>query len=76
MAIADVYDALVSHRLYKESVSHGKTVDITLFERGLQFDPQLINAFLEIHATFQSIAEQFADAGVTESLHSTHRGGR
>ena len=76
MAIADVYDALVSHRLYKESVSHGKAVDIILFERGLQFDPQLIDAFLEIHATFQAIAEQFADASVNESLHSTPRGGR
>jgi response regulator RpfG family c-di-GMP phosphodiesterase len=76
MAIADVYDALISHRLYKESVSHGKAVDIMLFERGFQFDPQLIDAFVEIHTTFQSIAEQFADASVNESLHSTPRGAR
>jgi response regulator RpfG family c-di-GMP phosphodiesterase len=42
-----------------------------LFERGFQFDPQLIDAFGEIHTTFQSIAEQFADASVNESVHRT-----
>jgi hypothetical protein len=47
-----------------------------LFERGLQFDPQLLDAFWEINATFQAIAEQFADASVNESLHSTPRGAR
>jgi HD-GYP domain-containing protein (c-di-GMP phosphodiesterase class II) len=63
MAIADVYDALISDRPYKESFSHEKAVAIILAGSGSQFDPQLIDAFQEIHTTFQAIAEQFADAG-------------
>lgn len=64
MAIADVYDALISGRLYKEGLSHEKAVEIIFAGRGSQFDPQLIDAFGEIHAKFHAIAEQFADAGV------------
>ena len=67
MAIADVYDALISNRLYKESVSHEKAVEIMLAGRGSQFDPQLIDAFGEMHSTFRAIALQFADARVNES---------
>lgn len=61
MAIADVYDALVSSRPYKEGLSHEKAVEIILAGRGSQFDPQLIDAFGEIHTKFQAISEQFAD---------------
>jgi adenylate cyclase len=64
MAIADVYDALISGRPYKESFRHEKAVEIILAGCGSQFDPQLTDAFREIHATFQAIAEQFADASV------------
>ena len=70
MAIADVYDTLISGRPYKEAVSHEKAVEIILDERGSQFDPQLIDAFGEIHATFRAIAEQFTDVSANESLHS------
>ena len=41
MAIADAYDALISGRLYKESVSHERAVEIILAGRDSQFDPQL-----------------------------------
>jgi adenylate cyclase len=71
MAIADVYDTLISGRPYKEAVSHEKAVEIILDERGSQFDPQLIDAFGEMHATFRVIAEQFTDVSANESLHST-----
>jgi adenylate cyclase len=71
MAIADVYDAVISARLYREGLSHEKAIEILLAGRGLQFDPQLIDAFGEIHAAFHAIAEQFADASLNESLHST-----
>ena len=63
MAIADVYDALISNRLYKENVTHEKAVEIILAGRGSQFDPQLVDSFEEMHATFHSIAEQFTDEG-------------
>lgn len=71
MAIADVYDAIISNRPYKEGHSHEKAVEIILAGRGSQFDPQLIDAFGEIHETFRSIAEQFVDANVHKSIHST-----
>jgi adenylate cyclase len=71
MAIADVYDALITDRPYKERLSHEKAVEIILAGRGSQFDPQLLDAFEEVHASFHAIAEQFADASVNESIHST-----
>jgi putative two-component system response regulator len=71
MAIADVYDALITDRPYRKGLSHEKAVEIILAGRGSQFDPQLIDAFGEVHATFHAIAEQFADASVNEPLHSS-----
>ncbi len=70
MAIADVYDALISGRIYKTGISHHKAVEFILAKRGSQFDPQLIDAFGEIHAAFQAIAQRFADASINEMLHS------
>ena len=71
MAIADVYDAVISNRPYKEGLSHERAVEIILAGRGSQFDPQLIDAFGEIHTTFRTIAEQFDDTNVHKTLHST-----
>ncbi|HEX8949943.1 MAG TPA: CHASE2 domain-containing protein [Dissulfurispiraceae bacterium] len=62
MAIADVYDALISGRSYKGGISHEKAVEIMMAGRGTQFDPQLIDAFGEIHDSFRKIAEKFGDA--------------
>ncbi|HSW61798.1 MAG TPA: CHASE2 domain-containing protein [Dissulfurispiraceae bacterium] len=74
MAIADVYDALISVRPYKEGISHEKAVDIILAGRGTQFDPQLIDAFSEMHDTFKAIAGQFSDIGINESFRSSGAG--
>ena len=71
MAIADVYDTLISGRPYEEGISHQKAVEIILAGSGSKFDPQLIDAFGEIHATFHAIAQRFADACVNETPHST-----
>lgn len=71
MAIADVYDAVISSRPYKEGLSHENAVEIILAGRGSQFDPQLIDAFEEIHETFRTIAEQFVDANVHKSYSTT-----
>jgi HD-GYP domain-containing protein (c-di-GMP phosphodiesterase class II) len=70
MAIADVYDALITDRPYRKGLSHEKAVEIILAGRASQFDPKLIDAFEEVHATFHAIAEQFADTSVNEPLHS------
>ncbi|MGC9976072.1 MAG: CHASE2 domain-containing protein [Syntrophales bacterium] len=61
MAIADVYDALISSRPYKEALTHKQAVETIIAGRGSQFDPQLVDAFAEIHAAFHAISEQFAD---------------
>ena len=68
MAIADVYDALISWRPYKDGISHEEAVALILARRGSQFDPQLIDAFSEIHGAFKVIAAQFGDAGMKEAV--------
>ncbi len=61
MAVADVYDALISRRVYKPPFPHQKAVDIILEGKGTQFDPEIIDAFAEMADDFADIAKQFAD---------------
>jgi putative two-component system response regulator len=56
MAVADVYDALISKRVYKEGMPHGKAVGLILEGRGSQFDPDVVEAFDTIKDEFESIA--------------------
>ncbi len=62
MAIADVYDALVSVRPYKKAFSHEEAVQIILKETGTQFDPILVTVFMEIESEFAAIVKG-VDAG-------------
>ncbi|WP_160690424.1 two-component system response regulator [Clostridium sp. C2-6-12] len=62
MAIADVYDALISKRIYKPAFSHNKSVSIILEGNGTHFDPELIEIFIELNEEFRKIAIQFADS--------------
>jgi putative two-component system response regulator len=62
MAVADVYDALISRRVYKEGMSHEKAVQIMIEGRGSHFDPDMLDAFLEIQEEFHSIAKRFTDS--------------
>ena len=61
MAIADVYDALVTARVYKSPIPHEEAVAIMAAEEGRQFDPDVLNAFLAIQDKFSGITQQFAD---------------
>ncbi|MBK7315116.1 HD-GYP domain-containing protein [Candidatus Aalborgicola defluviihabitans] len=61
MAIADVYDALISSKVYKDGVPHDKAVQIIFSERGAHFDPDMVDAFIEIQDEFDGIAKRFAD---------------
>ena len=63
MAVADVYDAVISRRVYKEAVSHENAVQIMIESRGTHFDPDIIDAFVEIQEEFRTIAQRFADSG-------------
>ncbi|HSC78884.1 MAG TPA: two-component system response regulator [Chitinolyticbacter sp.] len=61
MAVADVYDALISRRVYKDAMSHEEAVAIIRNGRGSHFDPDICAAFLACQAEFQAIAARFAD---------------
>jgi len=56
MAIADVYDALVASRPYKNAMPHEKAVSIIMEGKGNHFDPVLIDLFEQIHPKFEQIA--------------------
>lgn len=61
MSIADVYDALISERVYKNSIEHKKAVAIMKKGRNTHFDPNILDAFLELEKEFEQIAKSFAD---------------
>ena len=61
MALADVYDALISKRVYKRGFSHDEVRQILIQESGAHFDPDVVTAFLAREADFVRIAEEFAD---------------
>jgi putative two-component system response regulator len=61
MAVADVYDALISKRVYKPAFSHEEAADIMKKGRGSHFDPDILDAFFQIEATFREIAAMYRD---------------
>lgn len=58
MAVADVYDALSSKRVYRKKLSHEETCDIILKGKGTQFDPNIVEAFEEVKEEFYRISEE------------------
>lgn len=62
MAVADVYDALISRRVYKEGMSHEKAVAIIIEGRGSHFDPDMVDAFVQLQDQFHAIALRYADS--------------
>lgn len=61
MAVADVYDALISRRVYKEGMPHDKAAAIIVQGRGQHFDPDIVDAFVAVQDQFIAIAQRFAD---------------
>lgn len=61
VAIADVYDALISKRVYKEAMSHSEAVRIIIKGEGNHFDPKLIEVFLQCMDEFHQIATLYSD---------------
>jgi cyclic di-GMP phosphodiesterase len=61
MAIADVYDALISKRCYKNAMTHEQALDIMREGKGQHFDPVMLDVFLEHSDTFLSIANKYKD---------------
>jgi diguanylate cyclase (GGDEF)-like protein len=60
VALADYYDALTSKRVYKLAMSHDEARKIILDESGLQFDPEVVQAFLESEEGFRQISRDLA----------------
>jgi putative two-component system response regulator len=61
MAIADVYDALISRRVYKPPFTHEAAMAIIEEGRARHFDPDVVDAFVAIQQACQRIAERYAN---------------
>ncbi|PKM84656.1 MAG: two-component system response regulator [Firmicutes bacterium HGW-Firmicutes-11] len=57
MAIIDVYDALVSERVYKAAIEHEVAMEMIREESGQHFDPEIVEAFFGIEETIKEIAD-------------------
>jgi hypothetical protein len=62
MSLADMYDALVSRRVYKSAWSHEQAAKEIIAKQGTQFDPAIVDAFIAEQARFQEIASTYRDA--------------
>lgn len=62
MALADVFDALISRRVYKEPLPMEKAVQIICEGQNSHFDPDIVEAFLAVRPEFQQIAQRYADS--------------
>jgi putative two-component system response regulator len=67
MALADVFDALISQRVYKPPMPFEEARDLIVAERGHHFDPDLVDAFSDCFAEFVGIARRY-DGGTQQSL--------
>jgi putative two-component system response regulator len=61
MAVADVYDALISKRVYKKAFSHEQAVTMILDGRGRHFDPDVVDAFIAIDEKIRAVADRYQD---------------
>jgi putative two-component system response regulator len=62
MALADVYDALISRRVYKPAIPHTEAVEIIREGSGSHFDPEVLDAFLQLENEFRDISSRFSDS--------------
>lgn len=61
MAVADVYDALITKRVYKDAFPHEKAVKIIIAGKGSHFDPDIVDAFINVADDFHKIAQNYED---------------
>lgn len=73
MAVADVYDALISRRVYKSPMPHSEAIKIIVDGSGKHFDADIINAFIEIEKEFFQISERFADSASDLEIKKVYR---
>ncbi len=78
VALADVYDALRSKRVYKQAYSHERAHEIITKACGTQFDPDIVRAFLNREEEFIEVARRFNDAAAVSAAEEAlvaHSGG-
>jgi putative two-component system response regulator len=63
MALADVFDALITERVYKPAMSFAKARDVIVAGRGQHFDPDVTDAFMVGFDDFVAIAQRYSDGG-------------
>ncbi len=61
MAVADVYDAVTTHRVYKGAIPHDEAASIICESSGKQFAPALVSAFLMLEEDFERLARELGD---------------
>jgi putative two-component system response regulator len=61
VAVADVYDALVSKRVYKSGMTHQEAGDIIRAGAGQHFDPRVVEAFNATEEQFRQVADAYSD---------------
>jgi len=61
LALADVYDALTTKRVYKDAMPHSEARSIIIESAGTQFDPVIIEAFVRTESEFIRLARELAD---------------
>jgi putative two-component system response regulator len=61
MAVADVYDALISRRVYKPAFTHETAIELIRQGSGEHFDPDVVDAMLMAEQRFMEIAAEFQD---------------
>jgi putative two-component system response regulator len=66
VALADAYDALTSHRVYKSAYTHGAARAILVEGSGKHFDPDIVEAFLANEGMFVAVQRAFAEADAAE----------
>jgi putative two-component system response regulator len=61
MALADVFDALMSRRVYKPPMTLDEATKVILDGRGTHFDPAVVDAFMACRERFAEVAARYAD---------------
>jgi putative two-component system response regulator len=61
MALSDVYDALISKRVYKGAFTHEEAKKIIIESKGTHFDPDIVDTFIKVEAKFIEIMEKFRE---------------
>ena len=72
VAVADVYDALISKRVYKEPWDASKVLDEIRAMSGTKFDPEVVTAFFEVLPRIEEIRSRYPDLEAAEHAAAQH----